>query len=203
MIQNLQILNGSNSVEIPTSIIASIGGEPFLFGEKMEEVWKSISGYEGLYEISNYGKVKSLERTSPMPRNGILQTRRRRELILKPNIDKDGYLSYCLYKNGGIKRLRANKLVWINFKGVIENGLLVDHVNDIKSDNHLDNLQLLNNRENVSKGLRKTKSLPIGVGYKDGRYVARITTKGKTKFLGSSLDVGAAEKLYLDALADL
>ena len=67
----------------------------------MQEIWKSIEGYEGKYEISNLGRVKSL-----VDRNG-----RYREQILKPRIGKAGYLYLNLWKNSVGKARKIHRLV--------------------------------------------------------------------------------------------
>ena len=60
----------------------------------MQEIWKNIKGYEGHYQVSNTGKVKSLERTEIC--GGRAKQRIRRERILKPGKDSDGYLKVIL-----------------------------------------------------------------------------------------------------------
>lgn len=91
----------------------------------MEEVWKDIEGYEGLYQVSNLGNVKSLNY------QGVS-----REKILKPFINSDGYKRVMLYKNKTIKRLSVHRLVAQAF---------IENPNNYSCVNHKDE----NNQNNV------------------------------------------------------
>lgn len=62
----------------------------------MKEMWKDIKGYEGIYQISSFGRIKSLQRKDS--RNHI-----RPEKILNAKVEKNGYRRVCLCKNGNIK----------------------------------------------------------------------------------------------------
>ena len=69
----------------------------------MKEIWKDIKGYEGLYQISNYGEVKSLEKKAGFST--------RKEKILKQHLDKDGYVKVYLCKNNKVKFLSVHRLI--------------------------------------------------------------------------------------------
>lgn len=105
-----------------------------------KEVWRDIPNYEG-YQISNIGRVKSLERSY-----------RRKEKILKPQIDHKGYYLIGLCKNSIQKFYLVHRLVWIAFNGPIPEGLQVNHINEVKSDNRLSNLNLMTQKENINWG---------------------------------------------------
>ena len=107
----------------------------------MKEIWKDIKGYEGLYQISNLGRVKSLK---------YIHTGR--EKILKPSVDKQGYLNICLCKNGVKKWYLVHRLVYEAFVGDIPKGMQVNHINEIKTDNRLENLNLMTPKENTNWG---------------------------------------------------
>lgn len=96
--------------------------------EKQEELWKPVVGYEGLYMVSNLGRVKSL------PREGT------KGCILKPSSDKWGYPHVCLCKNGEQKSCRVHILVMRAFIGKCPDGYEVDHENWNIVDNRLENL---------------------------------------------------------------
>ena len=66
----------------------------------MEEIWKDIKGYEGLYQVSNLGNVKSFDRVV-YKKNGVVEYRKGK--IRKPNKIRTGYLMYSLSKNGDKK----------------------------------------------------------------------------------------------------
>lgn len=121
----------------------------------MQEVWKDIKGYEGLYQVSNLGRVKSLPKYY---KNNYLS----QEKILKPHKRKDGYLIVDLYKNRIRKPFRVHKLVMINFIGESEK-LDINHIDGNKENNNINNLEYCTRKENMihavklglSKGCKK------------------------------------------------
>lgn len=98
----------------------------------MEEIWKYIKGYEGLYQVSNLGRVKSLYFKD--------------EKILKGRPDKDGYILVYLYKNKKATNKKVHKLVAEAF--VPECKIQVNHKNGIKDDNRAENLEYVTAGEN-------------------------------------------------------
>lgn len=120
----------------------------------MKEIWKDIPEYEGLYQASNLGRIKSLERFRK-GKNGSLVTVTER--ILKPSITRNGYYQACLCKNSIGKQYRINRLVWIAFNGQIPENMQVNHINEIKSDNRLENLNLMTPKENTNWGTRNER----------------------------------------------
>lgn len=104
------------------------------------EEWKDIKGYEGAYQVSNLGRVKSLNY------NGT-----KKEKILIGSKVGRGYKIVSLSKNGKIKNFLIHRLVYKAFVGNIPQGLQVDHVSNNKTDNRLQNLQLLTPSENCKK----------------------------------------------------
>lgn len=110
----------------------------------MEEIWKDIPGYEGLYQISNKQMVKSLSRKEFGGRNRI-----RGERILKPRTDRGGYLHVALSKNGETKNLSIHRLVAIAFIPNPDNKLCVNHIDGVKKNNSIDNLEWCTHSENT------------------------------------------------------
>ena len=106
----------------------------------MKEEWRSIEGYEGLYEVSNFGRVKSL---AIMWQNG----RVREERILKENLHF-GYAHVTLCKNGTQKQWRVHRLVAIAFIPNPENKPFIDHINTVRNDNRVENLRWVTRQEN-------------------------------------------------------
>lgn len=117
----------------------------------MGEVWKDIKGYEGKYQVSNLGRVKSLW-IAHNTFDGIKKIQR--EKILAQRKDNLGYVSYGLFKNGQSKRVRAHKLVAEAFVGCIPKGLAINHINGVKSDNRVENLEICTYSHNVKEAFR-------------------------------------------------
>ena len=109
------------------------------------EIWKDIEGYEGLYQVSNLGKVKSLN----YRRSG-------KEKLLKPNIRKDGYLQVSLCKNKKVKKILIHRLVAMVFipNDDPTNKTEVNHISEIKSDNSVWNLEWVTPKQNANHGTR-------------------------------------------------
>jgi len=106
----------------------------------MKEIWKCIPNYEGLYEVSNTGRIKSL--SGKLIINGKIS----KEIILKPIIDRYGYLKTTLYKNKTGKIKSIHRVVLEAFVG--SSDLPCNHINGIKSDNNLSNLEYCTQSEN-------------------------------------------------------
>jgi len=100
----------------------------------MEE-WKSIIGFED-YMVSDQGRVKSFKR--------------RKERILK-HCNSEGYHKVNLYKEGKLKTFKVHQLVMIGFMGFTPCGdtLVINHINGVKTDNRLVNLEITTQRDNV------------------------------------------------------
>ena len=97
----------------------------------MQEIWKSIEGYEGKYEISSLGRVKSLT-----DKNG-----KKRELILKPRVSKNGYLYLNLWESSKGRAKKIHRLVAEAFLPNPEGKQTVNHKNCVKTDNRVENLE--------------------------------------------------------------
>src|SRR6478735_2179147 len=114
------------------------------------EIWKSIEGYEGTYEVSNIGRVRSLDRTRKALNNSVAKVKGQ---MLVPGKAKSGYFTVSLCKDGKGKSYTVHQLVAIAFMGHIPNGInnIVDHKDNDKSNNHIDNLQIITQRKNATK----------------------------------------------------
>lgn len=109
----------------------------------VEEIWKDIEGYEGLYQVSDMGRVKSF------PRPG---TRTMKPRILKLSIEKKGYVKLNLRKNNRVKTVRIHRLVALSFLLNPENKRVVNHVDSDRSNNMLENLEWATQSENIIHG---------------------------------------------------
>ncbi len=114
------------------------------------EEFRSIEGYEGLYEVSNFGRVRSLDHES-VNRDGVL--RRYKGRVLKPAFDADGYLIVGLHKDGKSQTCRIHRLVMQAFTDNYNNLPQVDHKDGDRTNNHIDNLRWCTNEQNVRYSL--------------------------------------------------
>ncbi len=126
------------------------------------EIYKDIIGYEGLYQISNYGNVKSLSKTLRIGKNFRIT----KELIVKPVPNNKGYMRVKLRGLNIISKRKdfyVHRLVGIYFIENPENKPAINHKDGIKSNNHIDNLEwvtpLENSQHAVKTGLFKRNKL--------------------------------------------
>ena len=113
------------------------------------EIWKDVLNYEGLYQVSNLGRVKSLKRKV----RHFSGERLVPERILKGGVNDKGYILVNLGKKGTKKVFAVHKLVAIAFLNHKPCGykLVVDHIDNNKLNNKLENLQIITQQENVLK----------------------------------------------------
>ena len=98
------------------------------------ENWKAIPGYEGLYEVSDQGSVRSLDRLNSLGH-------RRKGKFLSPGRGRDGHLRVNLCKNGKMESMYVHRLVLLAFVGPCPTGMLACHWDDDPGNNHLSNLR--------------------------------------------------------------
>lgn len=122
---------------------------PNVFGTyiQMDEVWKDIEGYEGLYQVSSLGKVRSLPRNTTSGK------------ILKPITHKNGYLFVVLCKDGKAKLYKVHRLVALAFvpNDDPQYKIEVNHINEKKNDNRVSNLEWCTKSYNINYGSRNEK----------------------------------------------
>ena len=158
-----------------------------------KEIFKDIPNCNGFYEVSNYGNVKSFKRSI----KGVL---------LKKVIGSNGY--YCVNIHMfGVKRtslihhLVATTFLNHNIKGY---KLVIDHINNNKLDNRLENLQLITQRENTSKDRKGTsKYTGVYLDKQSNKWRSAISINGKIIKLGSFEKEIDAHLVYQEALNNL
>ena len=121
----------------------------------MEE-WKSIPGYEGLYEVSSYGRVRSVDRYVKYL-NGMIHLHKGK--MLSPGIRSDGYLQVSLCCNGKYKTISIHRLVAQAFLPNPYNLPMINHKDEVKTNNSADNLEWCTVKYNSNyKGVLKRRS---------------------------------------------
>jgi hypothetical protein len=121
------------------------------------EIWVNLIGFDGYYQISNLGRVKSLTNRN---RCGITK----RELILKQGIFKDGYLKTVFSINNKRFNLLTHRYVLASFFGYIPDKPQINHINGIKTDNRLENLEWCTRSENMKHAYKLGLELPCNNG---------------------------------------
>jgi hypothetical protein len=154
----------------------------------MEEVYKDVIGYEGIYQISNFGNVKSCKNN----------------LIRNPYLEKSGYYSLRLYINSIGKTRKVHQLVAESFLNHKRCGykLVINHIDFNKSNNKVDNLEIITNRENCNKKHLKSTSKYVGVHWnkEKRKWKSTIRINGNRNHLGYFNNELEASEAYQQAL---
>lgn len=170
------------------------------------EVWKPIKGFEGYYEVSSMGRIKSLERVIIKSNGAKLNVK---ETILKP-APTLGYLGVHICRDGIKKMAFIHRVVANTFLDYPLNSkeiIVADHINGITTDNRLENLRFVTTRFNSTMGMRKNKRIArskfIGVSYVTCRkkWKAEICINGYRKYLGTYKTDIEASIAYQNALS--
>ncbi len=157
------------------------------------EIYKDVVGYEGDYQVSNLGNVKSIKFN--------------KERHLKPSNHKMGYLVVGLC----IKNIAKTKLIhqlvaeaFLNHK-ICNYKLVVNHIDFDKTNNNVDNLEIVTQRENTNKNHLKSSSKYIGVFWnkRNNKWQSSITINRKSKHLGLFINELEASKAYQKELNNL
>jgi len=160
------------------------------------EIWKDIPEYKGIYQVSNLGNIKSLNY------RGL-----NKESILKQSVCHSGYEFVVLYNKTKRKTRSVHQLVceaFLNHKPC-GHKLVVNHINHIKTDNRLCNLEIITQRENASKKNIQTTSEFVGVYYykKHKKWSSSIWVGKKIVYLGFFDNELEASQYYKNALISL
>ena len=145
-----------------------------------EEIWKDVPGYDGLYQISSFGRVKRLNGTV----NNFHEDR-----ILKTKYKKHGYAFVCLCKNGKLKYFHVHRLVGIAFIPNPENKPQINHKNGIKTDCNIKNLEWCTASENGLHSYRILNRKHIakkGLETKASKQVMQMNFEGTSVYVWQS-----------------
>jgi hypothetical protein len=155
-----------------------------------KEIWKDIKNYEGLYQISNLGRVRSLDRVD-------LQGRRLKGKVLADYLSGQGYFRVNLWRDGNMEHKLVHRLVAEAFISNPENIPQVNHKDEDKSNNRVDNLEYCTALYNNTYGTRteraaKSRERPILVTTSSGKHRFFESGEKASKLLG--LDRSAVSK---------
>ena len=155
------------------------------------EVYKDVIGYEGIYQVSNLGNVKN-------NKNGFIR---------KCCLEKTGYYSIRLYINRLGKTRKVHQLVAEAFLNHKRCGMefVINHIDFNKTNNKVENLEIITQRENSNKKHLKSTSKYTGVSWSENRnkWISIIRINNKPKYLGLFINEIDASEAYQKALKDL
>lgn len=145
----------------------------------MEEVWKDIEGYEGIYQVSNLGRVRTLdkEKIDSMGRKRCFKGR-----ILKSYLNKYGYLTVTLYKNNKPKTWLIHRLVGFAFVEGWFEGAHIDHIDTNKENNVWINLKWVTQKENNNNPLSRENNSKAQKGKKMSEETKRKISENMPKY---------------------
>jgi hypothetical protein len=116
----------------------------------MTEIWKDIKGFEGVYKVSNQGRIESIERYYIRGGNCIMLIKGK---IIKAE-NKYSHKSIILSDSGKTLKTSIHREVYKAFVGEIKIGFVINHINGIKSDNRVENLEMITQSENILHAYR-------------------------------------------------
>lgn len=150
----------------------------------IRQVWLPVKDFEGIYEVSNYGKVKSLlRRVEWTTIDGRAGYRDISERILKVKIDKDGYFEHILSLKGKQAYRRCHRIVAEAFTPNIYNLPVIDHIDNIKSNNMYYNLRWTTSTDNTIayyKSYHNVGKSLSGLTKKDWQDILKLHIQGKS-----------------------
>ena len=131
-------------------------------GKVISEIWKPIKGYEGHYEISNLGRVRSLDRhIAQKTKGGVWVIKTYKGRILKPGADKDGYFQVSLCKCGKPIQRKVHRLVAEAFIAKVPGKDIINHIDSNKQNNNYTNLEWCTTSENIKHSYRHGHRMPL------------------------------------------
>jgi len=161
------------------------------------EVWKDIPEFEGLYQVSNLGNVRSLQRVDS-------RGRKLKGRLLKAALCSPTYIGVNLSKNGKSKTITVHKLVAYAFLNHKPCGyeLVVNHIDTNPTNNNLNNLEVTTQRKNTNRKHINSSSKYVGVCWhkKSKKWQAAIRINNKQKFLGLFENEKEASQAYINEL---
>lgn len=144
-----------------------------------KEIWKDVKEYEGLYQISNFGRIKSTQRTKRFNLNPEI-TYIKKEKILKTQVNRYGYEFLRAKKDGAKRSFTIHRKVALAFIPNPENKPFVNHINGIKTDNRVENLEWVTASENINHAIKtKLKKFKKGKEHHNYKIVIQYGKNGE------------------------
>lgn len=137
------------------------------------EIWKSVKDYEGYYEVSNFGRVRSLDRAVNCTHGSIAIKKGK---ILKQTVQAKGYLCVNLAKNGKSKSVQIQRIVAMAFIDNPDNLPCVNHKDENPQNNHVDNLEWCTYEYNNTYGNRLIRMAKSNTNGKLAKMVYKYTS---------------------------
>ena len=166
------------------------------------EIWKDIEGYEGIYQVSNLGRVRSLDRIAHRERDGYSYDIPVKGRVLRPRKTKKGYIRVLLTSgNRQFTDYQVHRLVAEAFVPNPKNLPQVNHIDENPTNNRADNLEWCTNKENANHGTRNQRiaeanSMPVIMMDKDGNDLRRFNSiNDAARWLGGMHFVSAISRV--------
>ena len=158
-----------------------------------EEIWKSVVGYEGIYEISDFGNMRSVDRFG-------LDGRKLQGRPLSPVLQSTGYFTFDLCGKKRMKPTGVHRIVAEAFMGRIPEKMVIDHLDGNPQNNHVSNLEIVTVRENTvrGRGCQMSKSKYTGVHQRGKNWAAFKSINGVRQYLGTYEKESDAHEAYME-----
>lgn len=141
----------------------------------MEEIWKDIPGYEGYYQVSNLGRIKSLPRCKPTDK------RKTHNNIRKPRLAKNGYLRVNLSKGNSVKWFGVHRLVALTFIPNPDNLPVINHKDENKQNNRVENLEWCTHQYNCEYGTARERQRKTRAANPNDKVVRKLVGEKNSK----------------------
>lgn len=169
------------------------------------EIWKDVVGYEGYYQVSNFGNIRSVDRVIYSDKLHIGTKRELKSKMLKPYVNSHGYLALTLTKNSNEKSVRVHRLVAEAFIKNPNNYDQINHIDGNKTNNKVENLEWCNNQHNVNhaykNGLTKHYTRSIKQYDLKGNYIQTFESIAKAceEVNGNRANITKCAKGYINS----